>query len=337
MALYKFLRNIFPANHNEQLGPNDLPSGVLHDLNSGEQINPLPHRNNQDQIQSFLNRDEIHGNFHHQSCHNIEKDFENAFHQMDIMFRSLFGGGQMFDGFHGGPSFDSGDSDESFIGFFGSGPHIEYFQGDQSIDAHEGDRSLREKMLNGATDDQISINPFQNDATHSDRFEFKFHSPFYGGRQLDNDIVKNEDQDLDKEFEQGKKSIDDILTSPNQPSEKLVEPAFSRMFKSSSVSKKINPDGSVESTCRRQDSDGNEEVVTSRILGDQTHTVTIKKNNAGEEERIEHFTNMDENDLEGFNEKWNLRKGNSPHDMMVTPGRHSKSIIDNLPDIFNMV
>jgi len=336
MGLFDFLRSLFPANHNEQLGPNDLPSGVLRDLNSGDQLNPLPYSDNQDQIQSFFNRDEIRGNFHHQSFQDVEKDFENAFHQMDTMFRSLFGDRQMFDGFHGGPGFDSDDSDENFIGFFGSGPHIEYFQGGQSIDANEGDISLREKMLNEATEDQISISPFHNDVNHSDRFEFKFHSPFFGGRrQLEDDIVKNEDQDLDKEFEHGKKSIDDILITPNRPSGKLVEPAFSSIFKSTSISKKINPDGSVETTSRRQDSDGNEEVVTSRILGDQTHSVTIKKNNAGEEERIESFTNMDENDLEGFNKKWNLQKGNSPHNMMITPDHHSKSIIDNLPDVFS--
>lgn len=335
MGLFEFVRSLFPANHNEQLGPNDLPSGVLHDLSSGDQSKLFSPSDNRDQIQSFVNRDEIHGNFCHQSFQDVEKEFDNAFHQMDIMFRNLFGGRQMFDGFHGGPGFDSDDEDlESFIGFFGSGPHIQYYQGGQSIDANEGERSLREKMLNEATEDQISISPFHNDANHSDTFKFKFHSPFFGGRQLDDDLVKNEDQDLDKEFEHGKKSIDDILISPNRPSEELIEPAFSSIFKSTSVSKKINPDGSVETTCRRQDSDGNEEVVTSRILGDQTHTVTIKKNNVGEEERIESFINMDENDLEGFNEKWNLQKGNSPRDMMITPGHHSKSIIDNLPDVF---
>lgn len=43
-----------------------------------------------------------------------------------------------------------------------------------------------------------------------------------------------------------------------------------------------------------RDSAGNEETTVTRSLGDQSHTVTTRKNSAGEEEVVQNFANLDE-------------------------------------------
>jgi len=391
MGWFDYLRSRFPVNHNERLGPNELPSDVLEDLINRDQ-------DDQDQMRNSYNQDRTQGTFHHHSFHDVDKEFDDAFQQMDSMFKTFLGGGQMFGRFHGGhhsesdnermdgffnngPMFGSGpifegsqggsqsdhdDEDRVTRGFFATGPLFGGgsifggFHGDSPSDSGENEndifkvffgnglsneifqgelsngdgKTLREKMLNEDKDDQLAVTPFGND--DSDRFSFKFHSPFFGqtDRQTDIDIAKKGDLDLDKEIESGK-SLDDILQDQEKSNSQIMQksPLFSSVFKSSSVSKKINPDGSIETTTKRQDSDGNNEVITSRKIGEQTHTVTIKKNKAGEEEKIESFLNMDEKDLKGFDDQWNKGHDKSPRNQMLKSD--SQSIIDNLPDAFS--
>lgn len=43
-----------------------------------------------------------------------------------------------------------------------------------------------------------------------------------------------------------------------------------------------------------RDGEGNEEVTVTRSIGDQSHSVTIKKDKSGVEEKIENFNNIDD-------------------------------------------
>ena len=43
-----------------------------------------------------------------------------------------------------------------------------------------------------------------------------------------------------------------------------------------------------------RDADGNEEVTITRSIGNQSHSVIIKKDKTGNEEKIENFNNLDE-------------------------------------------
>ena len=317
MGLFDLFRSYFPANRNEQLRPNDLPNDVSNDLrNHSTNVPHMPENNH-----GCMSKDIFPG----ESFYDIDREFQNAFHQMDSMFKT----------------------------FFGNDPSFDYFQGDPSIESDNGkEKSLREKMFDDSEENSMVVSPFQDEDHHSNRFIFKFHAPMFRNlwqspfdRQMDDNLGRNEDQDLDKEYESGTHSIDEILNSENRNrsndqspyglGDNLPSSGFSSAFKYSTTTKKINPDGTVETTSRKCDSDGNEEVVVSRCYGEQTHTVTNKKNQTGEEEKIESFINMDQNDLETFDEKWDDRSKKGPRDMRIVPEQNDIPIMKNLSDIFS--
>lgn len=107
---------------------------------------------------------------------------------------------------------------------------------------------------------------------------------------------KKEDTDLD-----GKLSVDDVTDLLNKPP---TQPRKSFNSRSYSVVRSHGPDGRVEEKRTSRDQDGNEEVTVTRSFGNQSHSVTIKTDKSGHEEKIENFNNMDEGDLSKFNESW---------------------------------
>jgi len=325
--LRDLFRSYFPASRYDsaRLGPNELPRDILNDLKNtpvnreaqptgnyeDTDLEDLPHYFDQN------NRDFFGDSQHPQTFGDIGREFEDVFHQMDSIFKN----------------------------FFGADPGFDYIQGSppMELDDRKG-KSLKEKML----DDGDDNSPFQHEDGHPGGLLFKFHtpffrdiwqSPFHRGEESpfdgQADHGKLEDKDLDNDYDTGVHSIDDILDpqSPHKSNNQslfgfggsLPSSGMSSTFKYSTITKKVNPDGSVETTSRKRDSDGNEEVVVSRNLGDQTHTVTSKKNNNGEEEKIENFTNMDENDLETFDEKWKQKSQKSPRDMFIAPEKNDLS------------
>lgn len=112
------------------------------------------------------------------------------------------------------------------------------------------------------------------------------------------------DSDLD-----GKIKSDEIAKILKNPSAlELQEPQFSgKSFQfGKSVSTQIirRNDGSIEERRTFKDSSGNEETCVTRQIGDKKHTVITKKAKDGSQEQTEDIINMDENELNGFNEKW---------------------------------
>ncbi|XP_058806315.1 HCLS1-associated protein X-1-like isoform X1 [Phymastichus coffea] len=73
-----------------------------------------------------------------------------------------------------------------------------------------------------------------------------------------------------------------------------------------SVSTQIirRPDGSMEERRTVRDTDGNEEIRVTRQIGNKKHTIVTQKTKDGSETKTEDVVNMDENELNGFNEKW---------------------------------
>jgi hypothetical protein len=83
-----------------------------------------------------------------------------------------------------------------------------------------------------------------------------------------------------------------------------VEPMFQQ---SSQTFRRIQrPNGTIEEIKTIHNSNGNEEKIITRIIGDQKHTERVKTNLKTKETETEQiFDNLDENEMAEFNQKWN--------------------------------
>ncbi|KYN02461.1 PREDICTED: uncharacterized protein LOC108774226 [Cyphomyrmex costatus] len=83
-------------------------------------------------------------------------------------------------------------------------------------------------------------------------------------------------------------------------------------FSGRSVRKEIirRADGAIEKKQIIRDSEGNEETIISKEANNKTYVVTVKKDKNGVETRSEDIFNMDESELNNFNEKWKSTKDN---------------------------
>ncbi|XP_060073977.1 HCLS1-associated protein X-1-like [Ylistrum balloti] len=95
--------------------------------------------------------------------------------------------------------------------------------------------------------------------------------------------------------------------------------------RSVSVSTSIGPNGQVEERRTVRDSEGGEEVTITRKQGSQAHSVTTKTDKNGVQEKIENFTNMSENDLSDFNNKWSNKNEESNYSAPLQPDALLKS------------
>lgn len=104
------------------------------------------------------------------------------------------------------------------------------------------------------------------------------------------------DTDLDEKFNIGE--LDSILRKQEGAVVPFQKPQSETRFFGQSVQYKTvrNSDGSVEIQKIVRDNSGNEERTITRKFGDKEHTVIIKKDKDGREERTENFINMDSND-----------------------------------------
>ncbi|KAF6201151.1 hypothetical protein GE061_005598 [Apolygus lucorum] len=99
--------------------------------------------------------------------------------------------------------------------------------------------------------------------------------------------------------------IDDLFKQPSQQLEPRGQITIPSFFGQSSFSKTIHgPDGRVEHHKTFKSSDGTEQTVVTRQFGDQSYSVTVKKNKDGSTERTEDFVNMNEDDLNKFDQLW---------------------------------
>lgn len=108
------------------------------------------------------------------------------------------------------------------------------------------------------------------------------------------------DTDLDEKFNIG--DLDRVLKKPERDAiVPFQQKPDMRIFGQSVQHKTVrNPDGSVEIHRIVRDSSGNQETTITKKFGDKEHTVIIKKDREGRQERIENFINMDSNDAGQF-------------------------------------
>jgi len=180
------------------------------------------------------------------------------------------------------------------------------------IESHK-EENLRNKMLedNHHKDNQhpiVPFDPFNGNKNQEDvfpHFSQLFNFPLFGGPQhrFEEDDIENDENSRsqrkpmfpwsplfsNRDFEVPSVGGQDMKTST---------------FKYSTVTKKINPDGSVETITKHKDSDGNIEETTTRSLDGQSYTITEKKTPCGDMQTNENFINMDKDELKRFQEKW---------------------------------
>lgn len=111
------------------------------------------------------------------------------------------------------------------------------------------------------------------------------------------------DMDLD-----GKVTADNFSTAWNErdgrrtlqtiiPHQRSVQKSVSKQFFHRN-------DGTIEQKQVFKDSEGNEETIVTRQIGDKKYTVSTKRDKFGAETKTEEFVNMNESELKDFNQKW---------------------------------
>lgn len=183
----------------------------------------------------------------------------------------------------------------------------------------EGPESLRERMLKGSNSSS-EAHKFQREELPNDsKVVDRFHS--FGPLSLFKDLFRipfhvapdpNEkvDRDLDNEVEMGTQSLDDILSQRSDPNMLQGNVPHSSLSSFSSVTTVINSNGVTEKRTTKKNSNGREEVMVTRQIGDQTHTIIHRKDGNGYEETQEDLVNIDGDELPDFDKKWNNSKYN---------------------------
>lgn len=133
-------------------------------------------------------------------------------------------------------------------------------------------------------------------------------------------IEKKEDSDVD-----GKLEVDDVAKLFDRPASR---PQPKMRVESVIESRFGGPDGRMEHKKTVRNADGSSEVTVTRSKGDQSHTVVIKKDNTGTEEKIENFKNIDKGDIGNFNKSWNI-----PQQPSLPSSRPDQLLRDNDPVI----
>lgn len=288
MSLGDFIKSIFGFK-SDRCQPNEnIPDFyVFYEGDQEEQGQPYPHYGFDNLFHHF------HGNMF-QQMEELSRHMEDMFHNSGHVE------------FHIPPDFE--------------GPH-------QKPPENPRDHMLKEP--DGYTESQ-SQQPTTFLPPQGPRF---FHPPPFFGR-LPSPRIKDPDiEDLD---EKGKAdSIVDLLNNPSESSDLTVNsrsPSFggspfrsftwsgSSTFSSQTIR---GTEGKFEQKRTVRDSNGNEEITITRSIGNQTHSVTMKKDKTGATtEKIENFQNMDQDDLSKFEDKWRRNQQaieDNPGDRMINP------------------
>lgn len=313
----EYFKQLFNLNRKENIGPNEIPRDIEDDILTSRR-NQHPHVDTDISLST------------HDHQNNTESEFNRMFREFENIFRGMF-------------------SEQPSIRY----KFLEYHDKEKDENTSDEPKSLRERMLGGGDEgsDAIEeiITPFNEAPDRHENnilgfgppnsiFGHFFNFPF-GHNQYH---PPQEDRDLDEDVTSGKQSLDDILQNDRteharddtffhpflwdglDPGDKKGGD-FRGAFKYSTITKKYNPDGSVEIHSSKKDSSGNEETTVSRTLGDQTHTVINKTSKNGEQETKEDFVNMHENELKQFDDKWKSNQ-ESPRSKLLVPNDENSKI-----------
>ncbi|XP_020608069.1 uncharacterized protein LOC110046716 isoform X2 [Orbicella faveolata] len=314
VKLTDIFRSLFGAPK-EQLGTNDLPRDIQEDLENlygrRQDLNywqpELPAIREEWRL---FNDQPLELGDHEDYFHSREGDFLQEFEQM---FHNIFRGFQ-FD-------FNPPAQDLPTIDLLPDNLPSE--MSEENFPKDSG--SLRERMLKGPDSSLDSENFKDEDDNKSEGFPlfppFSLFSdlwklpPFSGLRCPDERVDRAQAdkvlngprlslfccdtgsiQDLDNEVEMGTHSLDEILAAKDEGQMSQHVPCFSSSSSFSSVTI-VDSNGVTEKRTTRRDSSGNEEVTITRRIGDQTRTVTRRKDNHGHEETQVDTVNIDKDDI----------------------------------------
>ncbi|KAK3096689.1 hypothetical protein FSP39_002415 [Pinctada imbricata] len=243
-------------------------------------------------------------------------------------FRGSGGMDQIFAHFHGDMQRQMEEMDRQMQDMFKNFGSVE-FSAKSSTGPEQypvpGSRNPRDEMLKQPDTDQKSpgtVVPAPSPAP-------ELHRPwsFFGSwrhpksepmkdTNLDDEIKSPED--LNKLFENTPRRPQEPNTELVIPGQRETTPRNFSFHRSMSVITRSN-DGKVEHRKTVRDSSGKEETTLTRSIGDQSYSVTTKTDQSGATEKIENYQNMDENDLQNFEKKWQgpQIKSSSPGQEMI--------------------
>lgn len=138
------------------------------------------------------------------------------------------------------------------------------------------------------------------------------------------------DTDLDEKFKIA--DLDKIMKKPENSVVPFQRKQPETRFFGQSVQYKsiTNPDGSVEIQKIVRDNRGNEERTITRKIGDKEHTITIKKDKEGREERTEDLINMNMDSPE-VGQLWGNRR---IQENLQLPETNNRGILSSFLDKF---
>nr|XP_022329338.1 HCLS1-associated protein X-1-like [Crassostrea virginica] len=238
-----------------------------------------------------------------ESFNDVQKHMEMIQREMETIFRSFGGMHMPFESIPGGREERRGDNPRDFM-------------------LKEPDSS-QENQITPMPPSHRGFHHFFEDFVHK-----------FGPQEP---IIK-EDKDLDSEG----KDIDLGRVFADPGSRLVPSPAqrggfFSR-GSSVSVTTIRGADGRIEEKRTVRDSSGREETTVTRTIGDKSHSVTTRVDPSGIPETTETFTNVDEDDKKGFDNKWKRPSGNPvqpltllPENPPLTPDQHpGGSLLDRI-------
>lgn len=114
------------------------------------------------------------------------------------------------------------------------------------------------------------------------------------------------EQKIDTDID-GKITKEEFSKMWNKGNVEIVKPIVPYSFSTRrSVRKEIirRSDGTIEQKQIIRDSEGNEEIIESKEIGDKKYVITTKKDKNGVETKSEDLFNIDESELKDFAQKW---------------------------------
>lgn len=264
-----------------QYGPSGLPRDVEFEL-----INKAK-RNEVNNHQANEGETSVHLSEHQTTFKDFFKEMESQFEHMNEIMMGGFGNNRRFDSGENDNTYNNNNIVEFHI--VDGVPEFPNFESDvPGGTSNEIDMSPRSKMLR--EDEQSENSQFGEFRPFTDQ-------PTHPPQPLG-------DQNLDGDLENGELSVSDIILGEDKLNKTVLPNVFSS-FNYSSTSKKVNPDGSIETRTTRRDGQGNEETTVTRMIGDQSHTAIHRRDRNGVEQNDENLINIDSGALNQYEEKWN--------------------------------
>ncbi|GIY38596.1 retrovirus-related Pol polyprotein from type-1 retrotransposable element R1 [Caerostris darwini] len=230
---------------------------------------------------------------------------------MDWIFRGRFTGNRKHDTFiDGDPEFENRSTNDAMRDSFDT-PIFDPFENleDTSHDLFQRMDDMLNRMFSASF--ALESEKFSEQAQKENPRAMMLKDPEYDNRSIfPNDLSVGTEQRsalIDSDIDD--KIFNDKGLLNENPFEK-TEPCFSYK-KFSSIRTVRLPDGTLEEQRSVTDSHGNTTTTVRRSIGDQGYEITTHSDEKGLKEKVEKFMNLEENDFQNFEKKWQDIKSES--------------------------